>query len=105
MKEEFARRPEEDESIIQKFKNYMEQHTNISVRYRYYEIMRYIVYCNHRILNLKNCSIDIWDYVEENFSTLNEQIMEADSSLEEIFSAIQEEDLGDRMNKLEDIKN
>ena len=75
----------------------MSAHTNISVRYRYYEIMRYIVQSNHRVLDFDNCSIDMWDYVLENYGTLNDQIMEADYNLDLITKAIQQEEYGERM--------
>lgn len=104
MKAEFARRPEEDESVVLMFKKYMNEHTNNSVRFHYYELMQYIVYVNHRVLTVDHCSIDIWDYVLEDYEKLNRQIEEADLELANITKVIQSEEYGERMDKLVELK-
>lgn len=45
----------------------MIRNTSVALKYRYYEIMKFIVFNNHRLINLENCSVDIWDYVIENY--------------------------------------
>ena len=52
----------------------MNKRTHAPLKYRYYEIMRYIVYNNHRVINPENASIDIWDYILENYEKLDKQI-------------------------------
>lgn len=63
--------------------------------------MKYIVYNNHRVINPDNSFIDIWDYVLENFEKLDDQIKEAETELDTIAKALQAEDEGFRMIRLE----
>jgi hypothetical protein len=56
----------------------MTQNTNCSLSYSYFELMQYIVRNNRRVLgkvlNREKVKIDIWDYVMEDYSKLQEQI-------------------------------
>ena len=61
-----------------KFKNFMNKRTHNPLKFRYYELMRYIVYNNHRVIKHENSNIDIWDYILEDYQKLDEQIKEAE---------------------------
>ena len=52
----------------------MAEEINVTIKYRYYEIMKFIVFSNHRIIKLENENIDIWDYALENYEKLYDQI-------------------------------
>lgn len=60
--------------MIDKFTNFMSRNISVALQYRYYEMERYIVFNNHRLIKLENNSIDIWDYVLEDYEKLNDQI-------------------------------
>ncbi len=64
--------------MIEALQQYMTQNTNCSLSYSYFELMQYIVRNNRRVLgkvlNREKVKIDIWDYVMEDYSKLQEQI-------------------------------
>ncbi len=64
--------------MIETLQQYITQNTNCSLSYSYFELMQYIVRNNRRVLgkvlNREKVKIDIWDYVMEDYSKLQEQI-------------------------------
>ena len=52
----------------------MRYNTDLALKLKYYDLMKYIVENNHRVLNKRRCQINIWDYILENYDILKEQI-------------------------------
>jgi hypothetical protein len=63
---------------MENLEEYIREKTNCSLSYSYFELMQYIVRNNRRVLgkvlNREKVKIDIWDYVMEDYSKLQEQI-------------------------------
>lgn len=78
----------------------MQNKTSVALQYGYYEIMRFVVFNNHRLINIEHTNIDIWDYVLENYLKLNERIEESEQELVKLIKVIQAEEVGDKMDKL-----
>ena len=52
----------------------MKSKTSVALYYGYYEIMRFIVFNNHRLIDTSNTHLDIWDYVLENYERLQTKV-------------------------------